>query len=522
MHDSASYLFADFAGPAVGGTQTAMLAQFSRVTVNPPPIPLELLASVQGSAQQTAPDEADLERALLGAPPWLISSMIHMSLLIMLGISFSNSLEPAIQVEIKTINENADDGLIEGSGDLGIDSPDVASGVTEFSPLDLPPVDSPLAAPLTVAELSPHGKFLGSLTSHGDAPIGLALSGREKGMKRVLGRKFGGTAGTRAAVVKGLEWFKRNQRSDGAWSLKGPYADGAYEEDQPAATAMALLAFQGDGHTHQSGEYKEQVRKGWSALIKMQSANGQFLHNGLSVQHQLYAHAQCTMAICELYAMTQDSAFRRPAELAVEFCVKSQDPTLGGWRYQVGIDSDLSVTGWFLMALHTARMASLEVPEDVLRKASEFLDKVQSSEGSQYAYLAGGHPTPAMTAEGLLSRQYLGWKRNDARLVAGANSLLSLPIKMDSSERDVYYWYYATQMLHHMEGKYWQEWNKAMSIEVPRAQVKEGREAGSWDPGAYKYGLEGGRLFVTALQTYMLESYYRHMPLYSDRESAYQ
>jgi hypothetical protein len=247
----------------------------------------------------------------------------------------------------------------------------------------------------------------------------------------------------------------------------------------------------------------------------MQSPEGQFLGTGILVQHQLYAHAQCTIALCELYGMTQDSTYRPAAEKALAFCVKAQDPKLGGWRYTPGIESDLSVTGWFLMALQSARMAKLDVPNEVFEKASQFLDSVQLAGGSQYGY-TNPQSTLAMTAEGLLSRQYLGWKHDDARLIAGVNYVSANPIKMIASERDAYYWYYATQMLHHMEGDPWRRWNMVMRVEVPKAQIKDGRESGSWDPGTYRWGNEGGRLFITALQTYMLEVYYRHLPLYSD------
>ena len=50
--------------------------------------------------------------------------------------------------------------------------------------------------------------------------------------------------------------------------MRGPFADGALTENEAAATAMALLAFLGDGHTHLSGEYATESRKGsssWSA-----------------------------------------------------------------------------------------------------------------------------------------------------------------------------------------------------------------------------------------------------------------
>jgi hypothetical protein len=49
---------------------------------------------------------------------------------------------------------------------------------------------------------------------------------------------------------------------------------------------------------------------------------------------------------------------------------------------------------------------------------------------------------------------------------------------------------------------------------LPKQQVKQGKERGSWDPEGDAWGDVGGRLYVTCLSIYMLEVYYRHLPLY--------
>jgi hypothetical protein len=172
----------------------------------------------------------------------------------------------------------------------------------------------------------------------------------------------------------------------------------------------------------------------------------------------------------------------------------------------------MSVTGWFVMALQSARMAGIEVPSPVFDRIQNFLDTVAREEGSRYAYRPNDGATLPLTAEGLLCRQYLGWQRDDPRLNAGVEYLVAnLP---DWNKRNVYYWYYATQVLHHMEGKPWRAWNEEMRKILPEHQVTRGRERGSWDPGGDRWGGEGGRLYVTCLSIYILEVYYRHLPLY--------
>jgi hypothetical protein len=277
---------------------------------------------------------------------------------------------------------------------------------------------------------------------------------------------------------------------------------------------MALLAFQGAGQTHQIGEYKSQVRRGWRALLKMQDQDGNFFHGTID-DHRLYSQAQATIAVCEIYGMTGDPEFAQPAQLAIDYAVKVQSKK-GGWRYRPGVDADLSVTGWFVMALQSARMAQLHVPESTLQRVSGYLDSVAVHGGSFYKYQAIRRGfNPAMTAEGLLCRQYLGWKQSDPRLHEGAEYLLENPISWD--DRNVYYWYYATQVLHHLEGQQWDQWNRVMRKVLPRYQKRVGRERGSWDPDGDRWGKHGGRLYTTCLSTYMLEVYYRHLPIYSYR-----
>jgi hypothetical protein len=124
--------------------------------------------------------------------------------------------------------------------------------------------------------------------------------------------------------------------------------------------------------------------------------------------------------------------------------------------------------------------------------------------------------TLTMTAEALLCRQYLGWKHDDERMRQGIDYLLANTIDYNG-DQNVYYWYYATQACHHMDGDDWNRWNSVMRQAIPTAQVKTGAERGSWSPSNDRWGAHGGRLYVTCLSVYMLEVYYRHLPIYKWR-----
>ncbi len=493
------------------------------------PIPVQSRPDqVPEAYEQDDEEQDDLREILRNAPAWLVSTVFHTLVLIILGVlAASNHFRP-VDVDLEVARDETEGVQLEDPSVLQGDSPilENAKGATEqlITPRDLPPVDNPLAAPIELGDIrTATGPGLGPVLTGPmkieGAPIGLALKGRQAGSKNVLLGKYGGTAIGEKAVEAGLEWLAKQQKSNGLWSLTGPYADAARTENDAAATAMALLAFQGHGDTHREGKHSRAVARGWAALLKLQNKEGLFSGIMPESNQVLYTHAQCSIALCELYGMTMDSNFRGPAERAIAYALKAQDPKNGGWRYRFGEDSDTSVTGWFVMALQSARMAQLKVPDDALKRVSDYLDLAQIDEGRKYGYWQKLNPSNAVAAEGLLCRQYLGWKQDDPRLVDGVGGLLKSPIAYDGGlGQDVYYWYYATQAAHHMEGRIWEEWNAVMRKELPAHQQKNGPEAGSWNPQGDKWGSPGfgaGRLFVTCLSVYMLEVYYRHLPIYS-------
>jgi hypothetical protein len=491
----------------------------------PVPVPARPIAAPSGNtplvregAPEDQPSPDATEKVVKGAPPWMVSMVVHAALLLIMGMIF---IAQPITEQILLISPP--DIFAEELGEQVLEdvlqSPDSMNLEVEDPALsfDSKPVDDPFAAPpmidLNVLDAN-------SSTSDVVAPsIGLALTGREEGSKKSLLAAYGGTATTEAAVRDGLLWLKKHQKEDGTWSLMGPYSNGGYAENRVAATAMALLAFQGAGHTHQTKtEFQGVVTKGWKALLAMQNADGEF-QGDAAYNQKTYGQAQATIAVCEIFGMTKDKNFRDPAQKAVNYALYSQSPQ-GGWRYSPKEDSDTSVTGWYVMALQSAMMAGLDVPSPTFDKINGFLDSVAHENQSKYGYMPGQDYRLSMTAEGLLCRQYLGWKHNDERLRQGVNYLLANPIDYNSSEthQNVYYWYYATQTLHHMDGDDWNKWNQVMHQAVPAHQVKSGVEKGSWAPGSDPHGAgAGGRLYTTCLSIYMLEVYYRHLPIYKYR-----
>lgn len=472
-------------------------------------------------------------------PAWLVSLVVHLIVILLLGLWVSTPPTTPLSITLAT---GVDYPSLEGQQE---DLDPVALKAFEFDDAGAIAIDSvveklgaPSAddVPLVRADvLSEIPRPVGALPeiaapvthSVDPMPIGRMFAGRNPEVRSHTVVQAGGTSETEAAVARALEFLSRHQSEDGSWSLDAydrtldcdetcHHGIGGAHSDT-AGTALALLPFLGASQTHQQGQYQDQVFRGLKWLVEHQSDNGD-LRTGAG---QMYCQGQAAIVLCEAYGLTRDEQLREPAQSAIRFILGAQHSE-GGWRYNPGDPGDTSVVGWQMMALKSGQMAYLYVPAKAFELAGGFLDRVQADKlGGRYSYQPGGGATPAMTAEALLCRQYLGWPKDHPGLRNGVDYLVKdcLP-KADAP--NIYYWYYATQVMHHVGGRPWERWNAAMRDVALEMQRTTGHAAGSWDPAGSGMGGgfadRGGRIYMTSLATCILEVYYRHMPIY--REAA--
>lgn len=332
---------------------------------------------------------------------------------------------------------------------------------------------------------------------------------------RSEGVRYGsGTSESEEAVERGLRWLLTHQRTDGSWSCNHTTEACQHycthpgtEASTTAATGLALLPFLGAGYTHREGEFQDIVRRGLDHLRRraMKISYGTDLRDG-----SMYGHAIATIALCEAYALTGDPELKEAAQGAIQYIAYAQDLKGGGWRYNPGEPGDTTVSGWMLMALKSGQMAKLDVPSPSIFLAEKFLTSVQNEDGSMYGYMTR-KPRQTTTAVGLLCRMYTGWRRDNPALVRGVAHLN----EWGPAKDDIYYDYYATQVMFHWSGPEWDAWNRKTRDLLISVQQREGHQAGSWYFGG-KHDEVGGRLYCTAMATMILEVYYRFMPLYTE------
>ncbi len=321
-------------------------------------------------------------------------------------------------------------------------------------------------------------------------------------------KQMGGSDGTEKAIIAALQWLSKNQEKDGRWDTKKFNAEANYDV---GGTSLALLCYYGWGARHdRPGKYQNNVKKALFWLIKQQNEDG-----NLAVSGKMYSHAIGTIALCEAYGITKDPKIKVVAQKAISYTINSQHPQRGGWRYRPGQDSDTSVTGWQFMALHSARMAGINVPEESFELARRWLDFAGGGEhGGLYGYKGPSEISRAMVATGMFCRQLDLVPPTDPRMIESAQLLKNNPLRPVNP--DLYYIYYATLALYQHQGPIWQDWNNKLKETLPKIQNKTGKNAGSWDLSRLMTK-GGGRVASTTLAVLSLEVYYRILPMYGFR-----
>lgn len=495
-------------------------------------------------------EEDSTERLLRRqVPAWVISGLVHVVLItgfILLNeFVFKQEAEKDKQLKAATTNTKMDDpppppddnltnidpGLdselqaavenVEIEKEFNVEAPPVdgePSGLPTENSEFIPPVTSQigsltdtLAAPGAIGQATDSGVIaIGQAGRGGDLAMP-GLNGRSGATKDKLLKSGGGNKDSERAVAMGLAWIAKQQnKGTGYWEF-----DGGHKNDRIAATGLAILPFLAAGETHMSGKepkYRDTVRLGLYYLKKELKPNGQFGSSGM------YSQPIATIALCEAAGMTQDKGMLNDAKRAVDFIVKAQGGN-GSWGYTAGTEGDTSIVGWNIQALKSARLAGISVPDKAFKQAEAFLNSVSNDSGASYGYRGPG-ASHTLSSVGLLCRQYMGWNPRNPSLGRGVNNLVG-KFPPQKNDFNMYYYYYATQVVHFFGGPDWEiKWNPVMRDMLIGLQLTEktpnvkAADIGSWQKDNHFIGSECGKLGTTCLCVLTLEVYYRHLPLY--------
>ena len=255
--------------------------------------------------------------------------------------------------------------------------------------------------------------------------------------RKKLLKQYGGNDDSEAAVARGLAWIAREQFKDGSWKFDGS------STDQVAATSMALLPFLAAGESHNAEcKYRKTVSAALDWLPKQQDrAMGSF--KGAS---NMYSHASRRSRYATL-AVSKDARLKDPATRAVNY-IEGQGTGVGlpgrdGRRHvhpRLADPGPGAAAGW-----------PDHVRQEGVSRGREVLVSVSVDGQSKYGYREKGQ-SQSLTPVALLSRYYIGWTPAEPGYTRGVD-WLSTEIPAEQGPFDMYYYFYATQVLRNHEGR---------------------------------------------------------------------
>jgi hypothetical protein len=312
------------------------------------------------------------------------------------------------------------------------------------------------------------------------------------------------------AIDRGLAFLQRQQRPDGSFEASGP---------PNAMSGLAILCFLASGHMPEMGRYGLTVRSALTHLLSTADKEGYFGGDG----GDMYSHCIAIIALAEIHGTelnpTQRLQVRAALEkgLAIIYAAQdiNKDPgSAGGWRYKpTATDSDLSVTGWCMLALWSCRNAGMPVPRQRLDRAMQYLLRCYRPDHKGFAYTPGAEPSPAMTAVGVLLLHLLD-AAHRPEAAAAAKYLVDHPVR-DGTRYYYYSLYHTTQAAAQAYDRAWSAvWknNRELLLGAQRP------DDGSWPPVGGEPGAgqddRAGRFYSTAMSVLTLSVPRRLLPMY--------
>lgn len=338
------------------------------------------------------------------------------------------------------------------------------------------------------------------------------------------------------SVDRGLKWLAAQQGDDGRFP--------GMESAQPALTSMAVMAFLSRGHLPDQGPYGERISRAIDFVLATQHRRGYFsllpvappAHHLTPSQTLTYNHSIAGLMLGEVYGMTSGERSRQIEEALTRALIfhremqtrqKSVESDLGGWRYgypeSPNASSDMSVTGWALMFLRSARNAEFNVPKQYFDEGLDFVERCYAAEATPEELEKGifryrpklsqpdepPQPTHANTASAMLTL-ILGGRHQHVGVASSVNWFRARDYPRPW-ETGYFYLstYYSAQAMAQVGGETWNQ----IFPQIASVLLAEQSKDGDWPPGNGTE-LKFGSVYSTSLAVLSLTPAYQLLPIY--------
>ena len=339
------------------------------------------------------------------------------------------------------------------------------------------------------------------------------------------------------SIERGLQYLISQQQADGSFQTK--------TTGQPGVTSLCIMSFLANGYLPGSGKYGDELTKAIAYVCSHQTESGviasahpggpkvsrKFEHNvGKTVA---YNHAISSLMLSEVYGMTGDandlvdrSVIQRCLNASLEMYrwPKPRKLDHGGWRYaqKEDVDSDLSLTGWQVMFLRSARNAGFVVPAKPIDEAIGYvLNCYHPDYGTFNYYMLGKRDrrSRGMAGAGILALAHAGLHHRKEAVSAG-DWILKTGFdkyndrkKFDQPNRfnDCYHYgvFYCCQAMYQLGGRHWE----AFFPKTSDVLIKNQGQNGSW-AACNSTGRPFGKCYSSSLCILALSSPNQLLPIF--------
>jgi hypothetical protein len=294
--------------------------------------------------------------------------------------------------------------------------------------------------------------------------------------------------------------------------------DGSYPESHGRSTGISSLvgmSFLAKGHLPGQGRYGDAINRRIDYALDHTSAEG-LIDCGDHGNGPMYAHNISTLFLSEVSGMVDpdrqhkiDNALSKAIQLILRAqAVPKSESHQGGWRYQPGSnDSDLSCSGWALMALRSARLNGAPVPPAAITAAVDYTMRRMDRKRGHFGYMDETQHKDSLTGAGLLCLELCGRHATPENLLAG-DWILENHTSLPRAEFEFYGNYYNAQGMFQLGGKYWKTYADWMYPHY----LEEQDEDGSWK------GERFGRVYGTTMMILAFTVPARQLPIYQRDE----
>ncbi len=335
-----------------------------------------------------------------------------------------------------------------------------------------------------------------------------------------------------AAIARANRWIVSTQGRNGEFPTQS--------QGQPGVTSFGALALLAQGVMPDRGEYGENLSRAISYVIRCQKQSGLIAFvspntpqiprrvSHLTGTTAVYNHAISSLMLSEAYGsmdIERSGEIQEAIERALKVTLaeqarpKRKQENHGGWRYlhQFDVsDADLSIIGWQLMFLRSAKNAGFDVPEQPIKDAVACVQRhfVHERQGFEYT-VGGGSLSRAMTGAGILALAHAGYHDTPEARQAG-KTLLGYSFQdynRSSGDLDRYHYslFLCTQAAYQMGDDYWHQFCPATF----RTLLASQNSNGSWEPERTIHNDDVyGSVYTTALVVLSLSAPNQLLPIF--------